>query len=73
MTSMLVLVVLAWAVTVPVVLGLARLLGRLSSPEPVEAPEAPLPTGTADNVVPLVPRPQNALLSVRDGELRRAS
>ena len=70
MTSTLVLVVLAWAVTVPAVLGLARLLGRVSAPaeRTVEAPpEAP------DNVVPLVPRPQNALVPVRAGELRRAS
>jgi hypothetical protein len=73
MTSTIVLLVLAWAVTVPVVLGLARLLGRLSSPEPVEVPVAPAPAPPADNVVALVPRPRNALLSARDAELRRAS
>jgi hypothetical protein len=73
MTSTLVLLVVAWAVTVPAVLGLARLLGRLSAPGPVEAPAAPPPAPPADNVVALVPRPQNALVPVGDRELRRAS
>ena len=74
MTSTLALLVVAWAVTVPAVLGLARLLGRLSAPAaapPLARREVePAP---ADNVVALVPRPRNGLVSVRHGELRRAS
>ncbi|HEV3002704.1 MAG TPA: hypothetical protein VGW75_18350 [Solirubrobacteraceae bacterium] len=62
MTSTVVLVVAAWAITVPAVLGLARLLGRLSAaaaPPRVEAPPQP-----ADNVVPLAPRPRNGLVAL---------
>ena len=60
MLPTLLLLVAAWAVTVPVVLGLGRLLGRVSAP-PALAPAAPEPAPPADNVVPLVPRPQNGL------------
>ncbi len=72
MTSTLVFLVAAWAVTVPAVLGLARLLGRMSTPAPKREQDA-APPARADNVVALVPRPRNGLVSVRDGELRRAS
>ena len=63
-----VLILLAiWAVTFPAVLALARLLGRLSAPrrlaEPAEASVER--AGEADNVVPLVPRPQNGLVAPR--------
>jgi hypothetical protein len=60
MLSTLLLLVALWAVTVPAVLGLARLLGRLSAPVVTEpaAWDAAKPPG---DVVPLVPRPQNAL------------
>ena len=61
MLPTLLLLVAAWAVTVPAVLGLGRLLGRMSAP-PALAPVAPEPAPpAADNVVPLVPRPQNGL------------
>ena len=76
MVSTLVFLVAAWAITVPAVLGLARLLGRLSAPAPAVAALATsdaVPPAPADNVVALVPRPRNALVSVRDAELRRAS
>ena len=61
-----VLILLAiWALTIPAVLGLARLLGRLSGPRPTatapEAGDAP----QADNVVALVPRPRNRLVAPR--------
>jgi hypothetical protein len=62
-TSTLALLVAAWAVTVPAVLGLARLLGRLSAPEaaPLDAPA--VEPAAADNVVALVPGPRNRLAS----------
>lgn len=65
MASTIVLLLAAWAVTVPVVLIAARLLGRWSAPraldrlDEVAARAATRPIG---NVVPLVPRPQNALV-----------
>jgi hypothetical protein len=57
--STLLLLLAAWAVTVPAVLAAGRLLGRLSTPrvEEVAAERAPPP----DNVVPLVSRPRNRL------------
>jgi hypothetical protein len=71
--STLLLLLLVWAVTVPVVLGMARLLGRWSAPrvlDEAEVREAMRPTG---NVVALVARPQNALVSPPADELRQAS
>jgi hypothetical protein len=75
-TTLLALLI-AWMVTVPIVLGLARLLDRLTRPklharaETVE-PRSGDPSAAADhNVVPLVPRGRNDL--VQAGELRRAS
>ena len=66
MVTTLVLLVLAWAVTVPVVLGLARLLGRVSGPRRAAAPAEVRSVEKADdppdNVIALVPRPQNALV-----------
>lgn len=73
MTSTLVLLVAAWAVTVPAVLALARLLGRMSTPAPAPAHEAAAPSAHADNVVALVPRPQNGLVPAPAIELRQAS
>jgi hypothetical protein len=59
--STLLLLLLAWAVTVPAVLGLGRLLGRLSTPRVEgEAPAVEVEL-RPDNVVALVPRPQNRL------------
>ena len=72
MLSTLLLLVGLWAVTVPVVLGLARLLGRISAP-PVAENAAREPVRPAGNVVPLVPRPQNALVAVERERLRQAS
>jgi hypothetical protein len=67
MVSTLLILLAAWAVTVPAVLGAARLLGRWSTPR-VEsrvgwATAAPPEEsdGAGDNVVPLVPRPRNRL------------
>ena len=58
MVSTLLLLLAVWAVTVPAVLAAARLLGRWSTPRDAageHAAEAAVP----DNVVALVPRPQN--------------
>jgi hypothetical protein len=55
-----------WAVTFPAVLGLARLLGRLSGPRDMRAvAEASDEGRQPDNVVALVPRPQNELVAPR--------
>ena len=74
MVSTILLLLAIWAVTVPAVLGLARLLGRWSGPPPAvtetAAREAVKPLG---NVVPLVPRPQNALVPRPAEPLRKAS
>lgn len=67
MASTILLLLAIWAVTVPAVLLLARLLGRWSGPRPVAAAEAEAAARAAarpvGNVVPLVPRPQNALVA----------
>ena len=71
--STLVLLLAVWAVTVPLVLGAARLLDRWSGPsalDEAEVEEATRPTG---NVVPLVPRPQNGLVPRPADPLREAS
>ena len=60
-----------WLATAVVVLALARLLGRLSAPsvhDPVQDAPADAPI---DNVVALVPRGRNDLVSA--GESRRAA
>jgi hypothetical protein len=72
-TTLLILVV-AWLVTIPLILGLARVLGRVTTSRSAGAPRAaaaPPQPEADDNVVPLVPRGRNAL--VQAGELRRAS
>ena len=73
-TNLLVLAI-AWLVTVPLVLGLARLLDRATRPklEPraeTRAETVPQPSAT-DIVVPLIPRGRNRLEQA--DELRRAS
>ena len=76
MVSTILLLLAVWAVTVPTVLVAARLLGRWSGPRPLEAEAeaaaraATRPTG---NVVPLVPRPRNALVPRPVEPLREAS
>lgn len=65
MVSTLLLLLAAWAVTVPAVLVAGRALGRWSAPRPardVFAPQSEVSAVSADepdNVVALVPRPQN--------------
>lgn len=62
MVSTLLLLLAAWAVTVPAVLAAGRLLGRWSAPRPAEAGPAEVEgEEPPENVVPLVPRPQNRL------------
>jgi hypothetical protein len=61
MLSTLLLLVAVWALTVPAVLGLGRLLGRLSAPRAVAPPLAEPVVERSDNVVPLLSRPQNEL------------
>jgi hypothetical protein len=73
--STLLLLLAVWAVTIPVVLGLARLLGHWSGPRTRAVTEeaaraAVRPVG---NVVPLVPRPQNTLVPRPAEPLREAS
>ena len=60
MLSTILLLLALWTASVVVVLALARLLGRLTTPVVTEerAPEAVRPPG---NVVPLVPRARNEL------------
>ena len=60
MVTTLVLLVAAWAAMVPLVLALARLLGRMSSPVEAVGPVGAEPD-VAENVVALVPRPRNRL------------
>ena len=73
MASTLVLLLAVWAVTVPLVLGAARLLGRWSGPPALDAAEVEEATRPTGNVVPLVPRPQNALVPRPAEPLREAS
>ena len=71
MLSTLLLLVALWAVTVPAVLALGGLLSRVSAPRVAFAEgeeEAP-----PDNVVPLVPRPQNGLEALRRASEPRRS
>jgi hypothetical protein len=68
-TSVLIALV-AWLITVPLVLGAGRLLGRATAPRPVAGEGATADRAPA-NVVALVPRPKNDL--VRGGERRRAA
>jgi len=58
--STVLLLLALWTLSVVVVLALAELLGRLTTPvvTEAEAREAVRPVG---NVVPLVPRPRNVL------------
>jgi hypothetical protein len=61
-TGYILIVLMAWLVTVPAVLGLARLLGRVSTPK--VPPVVDEPRRRDANVVALVSRPCNDL--VRD-------
>lgn len=71
MATTLLVLLIAWIVTVPIVLGLARVLDRMTRPK-VPAREEPLdPLVEIENIVPLVPRGRNDLVVARD--LRRAS
>ena len=66
MASTVFLLLLAWAAMIPLVLGAARLLGRLSTARTIE--EEPVAEARVDrgaNVVALVPRPQNELVAPR--------
>jgi hypothetical protein len=68
MATLVLIVLLAWLVTAVAVLGLARLLGRLSAPRPQAAAAAAdhdAPAPRPDNVVALVPRPRNDLVRAR--------
>jgi hypothetical protein len=72
-TTLLVLAV-AWLVTIPLVLGLARVLGSVTTSRAAVAqrPAAAWAGSEADdNVVPLVPRGRNGLVQADD--LRQAS
>ena len=66
--------VIAWLLTVPLVLGMAKgidaLLRRRRAPEP-EPVEARRPLET-DNVVPLLPRPRNAVQAAETPQRRAA-
>jgi hypothetical protein len=73
--STIVLLIAIWALTVPAVLIAARLLGRWSGPRTLEADAdgpARAATRPVGNVVPLVPRPQNALVPRPVEPLREA-
>jgi hypothetical protein len=59
--STIALLLLIWAVTVPVVLGMARLLGRWTGPRALDEAEVQAAMRPTGNVVALVPRPQNTL------------
>ena len=61
MVTTVVLLLALWAFTVPAVLGLARLLGRVSTAAPRADAQAPAleDPAAAENVVALVSRPQN--------------
>ena len=56
-----VLIVVAWAFTLVAVLALARVLGSVSTARVAPPVDEPAPETLPDNVVPLVPRPRNAL------------
>jgi hypothetical protein len=71
--STLLLLLLVWAVTVPAVLGLARLLGRWSGPKALDEAEVQASMRPTGNVVALVPRPQNTLVARPTESLREAS
>ena len=82
MVSTLLILLVAWAVTVPVVLGLGRLLGSWSGSHTEESLRRQAAAGEAlarqsakpiGNVVPLVPRPQNTLVPMPVEQLRQAS
>ena len=77
MASTIALLLAAWAVTVPAVLLAARALGRWSEPRELDAVDAEAAARAAarpvGNVVPLVPRPQNALVPRPAEPLREAS
>ena len=77
MASTIVLLLAVWCATVPAVLVAARLLGRWSGPRALPTPQAELAARAATrpvgNVVPLVPRPQNALVPRPAEPLREAS
>ena len=82
MVSTLLMLLVAWAVTVPIVLGLGRMLGSWSGGHTEESLRLQAAAGEAraresarpiGNVVPLVPRPQNGLVPVPAEQLRRAS
>lgn len=76
MASTIVLLLAVWALTVLAVLVAGRLLGRWSSPRALEAETegaARAATRPAGNVVPLVPRPKNALVPRPVEPLREAS
>ena len=77
MASTIVLLLAVWATTVPVVLGVARLLGRWTGPRAVALPDAEAAARDATrplgNVVPLAPRPRNTLVPRPAESLREAS
>ena len=74
MATVVLIVLLAWVLTALAVLGLARLLGRLStSPSAVDpAPQPVAARPASDNVVALLARPRNDLVRSGD-ETRRAA
>jgi hypothetical protein len=71
--STIVLLFLVWAVTVPAVLGLARLLGRWSGPSALDEADVQAAMRPTGNVVALVPCPQNGLVARPAEPLREAS
>ena len=75
MATVVLIVLLAWVLTALAVLGLARLLGRLSSSPSLVEPDAPQTAAErprTDNVVSLLARPRNDLVR-SDAESRRAA
>ena len=73
MVTLALIVLLAWLLTALAVLGLARLLGRVSTPRTIVAPAPEPAAAPPHNVVALLARPRNDL--VRSGETpqRRAA
>lgn len=72
MLTLALIVVVAWLLTALAVLGLARLLGRLSAPR-VAPPSDQAGARRSDNVVALLARPRNDLARSGEDAQRRAA
>ena len=62
MVTLALIVLLAWLLTALAILGLARLLGRLSTPRTMLAPAPEPAAAPPHNVVALRARPRNELV-----------